>query len=120
MKAHAFVHDHYSPDVGESPVGHALAILAGLVMMGVGVGLMFTVALLPVGVVLGLLGLFVFCAGALGHIGSPLRFKELMDTIVSLAGMAIGMTFTLAIAVFVAGFVVTVLVLLFGLVKNAI
>jgi hypothetical protein len=120
MKAHAFVHEHYSREVGESPVGHALAILCGLAMMGVGVGLLFTVALLPVGLVVGLLGLFIFGAGALGHIGSPLKLRELMDTIISLAGMAIGMTFTLAIAAFVAGFVVTVLVLLFGLVRNAI
>jgi hypothetical protein len=116
MKAHAFVHDHYSAEAGESPVGHALSVLAGLAMMGVGVGLLFTVALLPVGVVVGLLGLFVFGAGVLGHIASPLRFKELMETIVSLTGMAIGMTITLAIATFVAGFAVTVFILLFGLI----
>jgi hypothetical protein len=55
-----------------------------------------------------------------GHISSPLKFKDLMETIVSLAGMAIGLTFTLAIATFLAGFALTVLVLLFGLVKGAL
>ena len=119
MKAHTFIHDHYSVDAGESPTGHALAILGGLVLMAVGVGLAFTVALFPVGLVVGLMGLFIFGAGVFGHINSPLKFKDLMDTIVSLAGMAIGMTFTLAIAAFVAGFAITVLVLLVGYVRQA-
>jgi hypothetical protein len=119
MKAQTFVHDHYSADAGESPTGHALAILGGFLLMALGVGLVLTVALLPVGVVVGLLGLFIFAAGVIGHIDSPLKFKDLLETIVSLAGMAIGMTFTLAIAVFVAGFVITVLVLLFGVVRSA-
>jgi hypothetical protein len=43
-----------------------------------------------------------------------------METIVSLAGAAIGMTFTLAIATFVVGFAVTVLVLLFGWIRSAV
>jgi hypothetical protein len=34
--------------------------------------------------------------------------------------MAVGLTFTLAIAAFVVGFAVTVLVLLFGLLRHAI
>jgi len=34
--------------------------------------------------------------------------------------MAIGMTFTLAIAAFVAGFAITVLVLLVGMIRHAI
>jgi hypothetical protein len=38
---------------------------------------------------------------------------------VSLAAMAIGLTFTLAIATFVVGFAVTVLVLLFGSIRHA-
>jgi hypothetical protein len=120
MKAQTFVHDHYSPQVGESPTGHAAAILGGLVLMAAGLGLMFTVALLPVGLVVGLLGLFIFGAGVFGHIRSPLTVKDLMDTIVGLAAAAIGMTFTLAIAAFVVGFGVTVLVLLFGWIRHAI
>ena len=120
MKGHTFVHDHYSLDAGESPTGHALAILGGLVLMAVGVGLAFTVALFPVGLVVGLIGLFIFGAGVFGHINSPLKFKDLMETVVSLAGMAIGMTFTLAIVAFVAGFAITVIVLLAGLIRHAI
>ena len=89
-------------------------------MMAAGLGLVLTVALLPVGIVVGLLGLFIFGAGVFGHIRSPLKFKDLMETIVGLAGAAIGMTFTLAIAAFVVGFAVTVLVLLFGWIRNAI
>jgi hypothetical protein len=120
MNAHTFVHDHYSPEVGESPTGHAAAMLSGLVMMVAGLGLVLTVALLPVGLVVGLLGLFIFGAGVFGHIRSPLKFKDLMETVVGLAGAAIGMTFTLAIAAFVVGFAGTVLVLLFGWISNAI
>jgi hypothetical protein len=120
MKALAFVHDHYSRAAGESPTGHAAAILGGLVMMTVGIGLVYTVALLPVGLVVGLLGLSLFGAGVFGHIRSPLKFKDLMETVVALAGAAIGMVFTLAIAAFVAGFVGTVLVLLFGWIRHAI
>jgi predicted CXXCH cytochrome family protein len=115
--AHTFVHDHYSLDAGESPTGHAAAILGGLVLMTAGLGLVYTVALLPVGLVVGLLGLFIFVAGVFGHIRSPLKPNDLMETIVSLAGMAVGLTFTLAIATFVVGFAVTVVMLLFGLVR---
>ena len=111
--------DHYPPAAGESPIGHAAAILAGLVMMAVGVGLAFTVALLPVGVVVGLLGLLTFGGGVFGHIRSPLKFNALMDTLVGLAGAAIGMTITLVIAAFVVGFVGTVLVLVFRWIANA-
>ena len=67
-----------------------------------------------------LLGLFIFAAGVFGHISSPLKIKDLMETIVSLAGMVIGITFTLAIAAFVTGFAITVLVLLFGWIKSAL
>ena len=120
MTGHGFIHDHYSSAAGESPMGHALAILGGLVLMAAGLALVFTVALLPVGLVVGLVGLFIFGAGLFGHINSPLKAKDLMDTIVSLVGMAIGMTFTLAIAAFVAGFAITVLVLLFGWITTAL
>jgi hypothetical protein len=120
MKGHTFVHTHYSPELGESPTGHAAAILGGLVLMAAGIGLVFTVALMPVGLVVGLLGLFIFGAGVFGHIRSPLKLKDLLETIVGLAGAAIGMTFTLAIAAFVVGFAVTVLVLLFGWVRSAV
>lgn len=118
MKAQTFVHDHYSAQAGESPTGHAAAVLGGIVLMVVGVGIIATVALLPVGLVIGLLGLLIFGGGVFGHIRGPLKFKDLTETIVSLAGAAIGMTFTLAIAAFVVGFAATVLVLVFGWVKS--
>ena len=111
MKLPAFIQAHYSPQSGESPVGHAMAVLAGLVLMLVGAGLVFSVVFVPVGVVVGLLGLFIFGGGVFGHIRSPLKFSDLLAAVVSLAGAAIGATFTLAIAVFLIGFVVTVLIL---------
>ena len=46
--------------------------------------------------------------------------NDLMDTVVGLAGAAIGLTFTLAIAAFVMGIVGTVLWLLFGWIRSAI
>jgi hypothetical protein len=36
MKAQSFIHRHYSRELGESPTGHAAAILAGFVLMAVG------------------------------------------------------------------------------------
>jgi hypothetical protein len=35
MKVQQFVHRHYSASVGESPIGHAAAVLAGILLMGV-------------------------------------------------------------------------------------
>lgn len=118
MKSQTFIHDHYSPEAGESPTGHAAAVLVGAVLMAVGIALALTMALLPVGLAIGLLGLLIFGGGVFGHIRSPLKLKDLLDTIVGLAGAAIGMTFTLAIAAFVVGFTATVLVLLFGWVRQ--
>ena len=114
-----FVHDHYSSEVGESPTGHAVAILGGLLLIVVSIALAMTVALLPVAVTLGLLGLFIFGAGVWGHIAGPLKLTDLMDTVIGLAGAAIGLTFTLAVTLLVVGFVATVLVLVFDLVRNA-
>jgi hypothetical protein len=120
MKAQTFVHDHYSQEAGESPVGHASAVVGGLAITLVGIGFLLTVAMLPIGVVVVLLGLLIFGAGLFGHIRSPLGFKDLLETIVGLASAAIGMTFTLAIAVFIMGFVGTVLVLLLGWIRHAL
>jgi hypothetical protein len=120
MKAQTFVHDHYSAEVGESPAGHAAAVLGGIILIVAGAGIAATVALLPVGLVIGLLGLLIFGGGIFGHIRSPLKFKDLMGTVVGLAGAAIGMTFTLAIAAFLVGFAITVVVLLFGWVKTLV
>jgi hypothetical protein len=47
----------------EHVVGHIAAIVIGLVMMIVGLGLGVTMIMLPVGVVVGLLGVAIFVAG---------------------------------------------------------
>jgi hypothetical protein len=47
---------------------HAIAIAVGLVMMIVGLGLGVTMIMLPVGLVVGLLGVAVFLGGIFVHI----------------------------------------------------
>jgi hypothetical protein len=47
---------------------HAVAIVVGLVMMILGLGLGVTMIMLPVGLVVGLLGVAVFLAGVFAHI----------------------------------------------------
>ena len=36
MTVQDFIHRHYSPAVGESPTGHAMAVLAGLMLIVIG------------------------------------------------------------------------------------
>ena len=53
-------------DQGKTPVGiplHLAAVLGGMVMMVLGVGLSVTMVLLPIGIPLGLVGLGVFIWG---------------------------------------------------------
>ena len=53
-------------DQDKKPVGiplHLAAIIGGMVMMVLGVGLSVTMVLLPVGIPLGLIGLGAFIAG---------------------------------------------------------
>ncbi len=97
MKAPSFIHRHYSPQRGESPTGHAAAMLVGALMIGLGVWLARTVVFLPLGIVIGLLGLFILGEGIFAHITSPLKLGDLMDAVVGLAGAAIAMTFALAV-----------------------
>ena len=47
---------------------HAIAIIVGLVMMIVGLGLGVTMIMLPVGLVVGLLGVAVLLGGIFAHI----------------------------------------------------
>jgi hypothetical protein len=47
---------------------HAMAIVVGFVMMIVGLGLGVTMVMLPVGLVVGLLGVAVFLGGFFVHI----------------------------------------------------
>jgi hypothetical protein len=50
-----------------SVVGHVFAIVAGLVLMIVGLAMGVSIVLLPFGVPLGLLGVFVFLWGCFGR-----------------------------------------------------
>jgi hypothetical protein len=52
----------------ESFLGHVAALIIGFVMMVVGLGLGVTMVMLPVGVVVGLLGVAIFVAGLFAHI----------------------------------------------------
>jgi hypothetical protein len=47
----------------ESVLGHVVAVIIGFVMMVVGLGLGVTMIMLPVGIVVGLLGVAIFVAG---------------------------------------------------------
>ena len=113
MTVHNFIHRHYSPAVGESPAGHAIAILAGLALIAIGGGLVASVVFLPAGIAIGVLGVLVLGAGLFAHIMSPLTFRDLMDTMVGLSCAAITLTFAIAIVAVAAGFGMTVLVSLF-------
>lgn len=52
-------------------VEHAAAVVIGLVMMIVGLGLGVTMIMLPVGIVIGLLGVAVLVAGLFARIDGP-------------------------------------------------
>jgi hypothetical protein len=113
MTVHNFIHRHYSPAVGESPAGHAIAILAGLALIAIGAGLVASVVFLPAGIAIGVLGVLTLGAGIFAHIMGPLTFTDLMDTMVGLSGAAITLTFAVTIVAVVAGFGITVVVSLF-------
>ena len=113
MTVHDFIHHHYSSAVGESPTGHAIAILAGLALIAIGGGLIASVVFLPAGIAIGILGVLLVGAGVFAHIMSPLTFADLMDATVGLSGAAITLTFAVAIFAVVAGFTLTIAVSLF-------
>ena len=52
----------------ESVVGHIAAMIVGFVMMVVGLGLGVTMIMLPVGIVIGLLGVAIFVSGLFARI----------------------------------------------------
>ena len=118
MTVQDFIHRHYSPAVGESPAGHAIAVLAGLMLIVIGAALVVTVVFMPAGIAIGILGVLILGAGIFAHIMSPLRFSDLMDAVVGLSGAAITLTFAVAIAAVVTGFGITVLVSLFRWLMN--
>jgi hypothetical protein len=119
MKATTFFHRHYLV-AGESFTTHAAAVLVGVTMMLAGLAVTSTVALLPVGIVIGLLGLLIFGGGVFAHIQSPVKFRDLLDTVVSLATVAIGMTFTLAVLLFLVAFSVSVISLIVGWLRTVL
>jgi hypothetical protein len=104
MSVHTFLHRHYSSQVGESPAGHAIAIITGAALVAVGIVLALSVAFLPIGTVVGLLGVFLLVEGVLAHIERPLKLSDLLDAMIGLAGAAIALTFALAVAVFLVSF----------------
>ena len=53
----------------EGVLGHIAAIIIGFVMMVIGLGLGVTMIMLPVGIVVGLLGVAIFVAGLFGRQG---------------------------------------------------
>lgn len=115
MSMQDFVRQHYSARVGESPAGHAAAILAGLALVAIGIALIVSVVFVPLGVTTSVLGLLILGAGLFAHIQSPLNFKDLLDVIVGLSGAAIAATFAIIVAVMVIGMIITILVSVFRL-----
>jgi hypothetical protein len=109
MGVQAFLHRHYSPLVGESPIGHVAAVLSGLILMGFGGLLIWWIVFIPAGVVIGVVGVMLLIAGAVGHIQSPLTFSEIMDALVGFIGAAITLTIALVVAAMLAGLMVTAL-----------
>jgi hypothetical protein len=49
-------------------IGHLAAVVAGFIMMVVGLGLGVTMIMLPVGIVIGLAGAAIFVGGLFAHI----------------------------------------------------
>jgi small-conductance mechanosensitive channel len=113
MTVQTFFQRHYSPLAGESPTGHAIAVLGGLVLMALGAVIALSLVLLPLGSVIGLVGLMVFGAGVFAHIQSPLKLRDLMDAIVTLTGAAIAGTFALAVLATAVGLMLTAFIAFF-------
>ena len=57
----------------ENIIGHVAAILVGLVMMIVGLGLGVTMIMLPFGLVIGLTGAAIFVGGLFARVAPPAR-----------------------------------------------
>lgn len=55
--------------------GRAGAVIGGLVLMVVGLGLGVTMVLLPLGIVIGIVGLLLFLAGLFGRAFQDKEFK---------------------------------------------
>ena len=57
-------------EIGGLVLGHVAAVAIGFAMMVVGLGMGVTMIMLPVGLVIGLIGVLVFVWGLVGHLGS--------------------------------------------------
>ncbi len=55
-------------EAGDRLLGHVAAVLLGFVLMVIGLGLGVTMIMLPVGLVVGLVGLLAFVWGLVGHL----------------------------------------------------
>ncbi len=53
---------------GERMAGHILAVIGGVALMFVGLGMGVTMVLLPFGIVVGLVGVLLFVWGIVGHL----------------------------------------------------
>ena len=113
MTVQQWIHRHYSPAAGESPIGHAMAVLFGLALMAIGGAFVMSIVFLPPGVAVGVLGALIVGAGIFGHILSPLRLADLLDTVIGLSGAAITLALVITVIAFLTGFSVTVFVTLF-------
>ncbi|MCY4637936.1 MAG: hypothetical protein OXG04_26160 [Acidobacteria bacterium] len=54
---------------GEQILSHVAAVVIGFILMVVGLGLGVTMIMLPVGLVVGLIGVGAFVWGLVGHLG---------------------------------------------------
>ncbi len=118
MSLQTFVQRHYSPTAGESPLGHAVVVVAGFALMAVGTFLVASIVWIPAGVVIGLVGLLALIGGVWAHISKPVNLSELADSAVKLTGAAIAMAFGLAVMAMIVGFALTVLVSLIRLIAG--
>lgn len=110
MTLQTFFQRHFSTSSGESPIGHALAISAGFALLVVGTMLVASVVWIPAGIVMSVAGLLALVGGVWAHISNPLDLDELADSMVKLISAAIAVTFGLAVAAIIIGFVLTLVV----------
>ena len=110
MKTAPFAFAHHPRNPEESFWGHALAIVTGAFLIAIGVALAATVALVGAGSVVGLAGLLLLGGGLFARIEKPLTIKDLADSVVTLVGAAIAMTFAAVAAIFLCALALSLIV----------
>ena len=103
------IHRRYSSAAGESPAGHFAAVLAGLGLMAISVVLIASVAAIPPGIVIGLVGIMLVGAGIVGHIKGPLTLRGGLDVVVGLTAAAVPLMLVLIATAMVLGLAFTTL-----------